>query len=279
MLRLVQGLALAAAAMTALAPAAEAAGAIELTRFFGHKVEIGDDGDGMQALKLDDKALVTDGMVFLESADVVDGVPILRGTSSCGGNACPSSTFIIVFPKDAAPRFDASEEVPGFKVETGAAAIHFEDYADPVDGRQDWSWTPAGGFRKEAFIPFAVDPAKGWDAIEAHKLDDPAAIFGNGGVGASIARLFDSDADRKTFTERLSHGPFSQDYLGRDYTAQACIAHDCPSGGAMLYLAGADRSAYAAWKLPGEKIVVRPPVKTWPKPARAKLKDWAAQFP
>jgi hypothetical protein len=46
--------------------------------------------------------------------------------------------------------------------------------------------------------------------------------------------------------------------------AQSCTPHMCTEEEAIVSVSLADREIYLAWKPSREKIVVRPPVATWP---------------
>lgn len=70
------------------------------------------------------------------------------GSSSNGGNACDGSPFIVSFPLGGKPRFDGPiEACANIGHDVFKAKIMFSADNMLGHGREQWSWTPAGGLK------------------------------------------------------------------------------------------------------------------------------------
>ncbi|APG93456.1 hypothetical protein [Sinorhizobium americanum] len=153
----------------------QSANAIDIESLFGHTVRI--EGEYPErALKLDDRELHRNAILHFDELVIVDSIPALIGSSSNGGNACDASPFVISFSTGGKPRFDGPIE--------GCAQIGREVFEDkvvfstnniPGKGREQWSWTPAGGLKELGVVAFVPEDQSGWQALRERAFEHPSA--------------------------------------------------------------------------------------------------------
>lgn len=247
----------------------------ELGRLFGHSVSIEGEYPEM-SLKIDGRELHRNAILSITDVAVVDGVPVLIGSSSNGGNACDGTPFVVSLPPSGEPRIDGPLDVcSAINYEIGASEIAFSTNNVPGKGRERWLWKPGSGMTKLVNEEFRPTAGTGWDALRARTFEHPGDVFQNAEIGVELSRLL---GPRLSEFQEIIIGTGSGRCLGDDFVGSACTRHMCGEQEAMLFLDARTRTAYVAWKPFEEKIVVYPAVKGWPEKARRELKQWADKW-
>jgi hypothetical protein len=96
--------------------------------------------------------------------------------------------------------------------------------------------------------------------------------------GVIADRIYQLAGPDKKLVMRMINGVGSGAFEGDWFMAQSCTPHMCREEEAMVSVSLADREIYLAWKPSGEKIVVRPPVATWPDKPKQALREWASKW-
>ncbi|WP_139276032.1 hypothetical protein [Pararhizobium antarcticum] len=230
-----------------------------------------------RVLRIDGRKVHENAFIFIQHRGSIDGVDFVVGTSSAGGNACEGAPFVVSAPPEDDVKFEGPIDSCAFmNVTIEEDRVVFA--ADPLPDRESerWEWTPASGLRQIASEAFTADNAKGWDDVTPDGVTHPGDLMGFGGLTDAIEDLLGSD--RQSFAELIvgiGSGTFENGY----FVGSACPKFICLEAGAFIAANPADQTLYLAWKPEGEKIIVRPAVTEWPKPARLALRDWAAQWP
>jgi hypothetical protein len=249
--------------------------AVELESFFGHRITI--DGEfPYRSLKVDGRIVHKDAILTIMEALLVDGIPVLVGTSSNGGNSCAGTPFVISFPSSGLPHFDGPIDAC-YPVHYGvtARAIKFETDSIPGEGTERWIWTPQNGISELGTAKFAPVAGTGWSALRERTMDQPADVFKNAEISQDLRNLL---GVRFSEFEDIIIGTGSGKFLADDFVATGCPSHQCDDQGAFIFLSAHDHKIYAAWKPVNQKIVVYPPVKMWTDKARLSLKGWASYW-
>lgn len=225
-------------------------------------------------LSIDGRKVHEDAFIFLQHRGSIDGVDFVVGTSSAGGNACEGSPFVVSAPLSDEAKFEGPIDSCAFinvTIEEDRVLLA----ADPLPDRESerWEWRPQTGLRQIANEAFVAEPSKGWAEVES--ASHPGDLMGFGGLAPQIDRLLGQD--RQTFAELIvgiGSGTFENGY----FIGTACPKFICLEAGALIAADADEQAVYLAWKPEGGKIIVRPVVGEWPKPARLALRDWAAQW-
>ena len=65
---------------------------------------------------------------------------------------------------------------------------------------------------------------------------------------------------------------------GNVIVGTSCLPDECSDKSLMFALDPTSKRVFFAWKTPGNPIVVKPPVKEWPQPAKAELTAWSKRW-
>lgn len=239
----------------------------------GHRIVI-DGPFSERTLSIDGRKVHEDAFIAIQHRGSIDGVDFVVGTSSAGGNACEGSPFVISAAADAEAKFEGPIDSCAFMnvtIEKDRVLLA----ADPLPDRESerWEWKPGTGLHQIANEAFVADRSKGWAEVES--ASHPGDLMGFGGLAPQIDDLL--GRDRQTFAELIvgiGSGTFENGY----FVGTACPKFICLEAGALIAANPDEQAIYLAWKPEGEKIIVRPAVGEWPKPARLALRDWAAQW-
>lgn len=225
-------------------------------------------------LSIDGRKVHEDAIIIIQHRGSIDGVDFVVGTSSAGGNACEGSPFVISAQADAEAKFEGPIDSCAFmNVTIEKDRVLFA--TDPLPDRESerWEWRPKTGLRQIANEAFVAEPSKGWAEVES--ASHPSELMGFGDLSPQIDDLL--GRDRQTFAELIvgiGSGTFENGY----FIGSACPKFICLEAGALIAADATEQAVYLAWKQEGGKIIVRPAVGEWPKPARLALRDWAAQW-
>ncbi|MGR6430454.1 hypothetical protein ACU5AY_05990 [Rhizobium sp. PAMB 3174] len=249
--------------------------AAEIDRLFGHQITV--EGENPErVLAVDGRRMLTDAIIFLDEVAVVDGVPVLIGSRSAGGNACEGTPFVMSFPKDGAVRLDGPiEECAAIVSNVEFQRILFSTGEVPGRATRQWQWTPKGGLTELAAVEFSPDSTKGWETLRERQIEHPSDVLRYGGIADHMANLLGQDLPA---FEAIITGVGGGAFKGDDYVGSACTRHMCGDEEALVFLSAAERQAYIAWKPSGQKILVRPPVGQWPEKAKVELRNWASKW-
>ncbi|MGV8937791.1 MAG: hypothetical protein ACOH2J_11760 [Allorhizobium sp.] len=244
-------------------------------RLFGREIVVADGEDG-QVLTIDGEQVLTNVYISVDEGIVIDGVPVLVGTSSPGGNACEGSPFVITLKKGEAPVLSGPiESCAGMEMTEEADQLAFASQAYPGRDSERWTWSPSSGFEEQQSVAFEPDGEKGWAEFGSDRLSHPAELMNYAEIAIQIDQMLGDDKD---LLETLLTGPGSGAYKGSLYVGNACMAHNCDQAQALILADAQQREVYLAWKPEGEKIVVRPPVSDWPARAKVELRAWAVKW-
>ncbi len=244
---------------------------------YGHQVVIDKDAEGQQALKIDDKTLVTDAIVALDEVHEIDGFGVVVGSASNGGNACDSKPFVILLPKTGMPRLDGPlDSCSTVTVKLLEGKLFFSTEATPRWPADRWEWTTTAGFKKLQDKPFVAETSKGWAQLEAHARLSQDGLLGYADVASQIDRL--AGSDKELVRSILSGTSGEGGHDGDIFVETACSPHNCGSEEGIVVADLTSKKIFLAWKPLNQKIKVNPPVNTWPSNAKMKLRDWAQTF-
>lgn len=242
---------------------------------FGHKVEI-KRAKGQATLSVDGRALLKNDYVAITEITTVKGVGVAIGETSDGSNRCDAAPFVISFPSGAATRFDGPMDVCALVDHTvERKRILFSVAATPgIDG-QRWAWAPARGFSSLGTFKHVPDPTLGWAALRERKIDHPSALFDYAEVAKAMNALLGRDA---SVVLPIVSGVGSGSFKGDVFVGSACEPHMCGTNEAFVAADIAHKKVFAAWKLDGKAMVVRPAVGDWPQAARDAFEEWAKSW-
>lgn len=244
-------------------------------KMFGHHVVVLQK-DFEHVLSLDGREVLKDAIINIEDIRVIAGVPAIIGYSSQGGNTCDGSPFVVSFPTDGKPRVDGPlESCYPVNADVQTDKIVFSTRALPNSPGKTWSWTPKDGLAKSEDRQFVADTSKGWSSLREKTATHPSDLLSYGEIAAQINDLL---ATEKQVYSDIILGVGSGSFEGDYFVGSSCTRHMCNEQEAMLVAAIQEKKVFLAWKLSGEKIVVRPPVKEWPDKAKVALREWAAKW-
>ncbi|MDW9783684.1 hypothetical protein GOB29_03300 [Sinorhizobium meliloti] len=257
-----------------LSASALAAAEIDIT-LFGRSVSVSKVED-QQRLTIDGREILKNYYVSIDQIEVVDGIPVVIGTSSMGGNACEGSPFIVSFPPDGNPRVDGPlDTCLGVRVEKSADALILSTAAMPNDPGQKWTWTAAAGLKELERETFVADSSKGWAQLRERTVSHPSELLDYAEIGNEIASM--AGTDRGLVNDILmgvGSGAFKGDY----FVGVTCSRHMCLDQEGLVIADIQNRKIYLAWKPSGQKIKVQPPVTEWPEEAKVEIREWAAKW-
>lgn len=255
--------------LAAVGSAAVAQGAPLQQTLFGSGVAIVDDA-GSEALMVEGRKILGEYRITIEEIAVMDGLGVAAGETHTGGNACDGRPFVLSFPPGGTARLDGPiDSCSSLAREVGSDRITFSAMPLPSRAGDVWIWTPADGIRKGDPVPFKSDPARGWAQLRERDVDHPVRLFGYGEI--ELALYAAAAGDRQDLLS-VVEGPGSAEYKGDLLVATACRAHMCGETGSLIVAHIPERTVFVAWKLAGEKIVVRPEVSKWPADPRSELR-------
>lgn len=249
--------------------ALSAAGATaEELRVAGRTVAVVTTADGLSALTVDGTAVLTDGLVLIDPfpRDVA-GTAVVTGVAGPGGNACNAAPFVLTLRPLADPVLHGPIATCAYlEMKAGPSALAYTGEPTPDTPAEVWVWSPEAGFVAGAPVPFAADPALGWDRLADLAGAHPVEALKLGQVEAQLQASLGTGWD--AFAERISglgSGALTQDgYLG-----EACLKSDCATDWALLFLHRRSQSAYAAWAEGGQVRLSPPDPGLWPEEAAA----------
>ena len=242
---------------------------------FGHAVWLKGSYPEM-ALMLDGNKFLSSAILTIDSVYVVAGTPVLIGSSSIGGNSCEAAPFVLSFPTNGAPKTDGPLDTCALtEITVEADSLRFEAKALVGSEAKAWTWTPADGFRDDAPVTETADPEKGWDTLRERLVTHPADLLKYREIADQMTGLLGADAP--SFTSILG-GVGGGQFKGDDYVGITCAPHECGEVESLIYLRTREKRIFLAWKLSGEKVIVRPPVSEWPDAARIELKNWTKKW-
>lgn len=258
-----------------MGPFGVATAAVFEMKMFGHHVVVLQ-RDFEQVLTIDGREVLKDAILNIEDIHLISGTPTIVGSLSAGGNACDAAPFVVSFPRDANPRVDGPiESCRPVKLEVLPDQLTFATTALPNSPGDTWTWTPTSGFAKSGKQDFVADTSKGWPELREKTVSHPGELLSFGEVGAQINELLGSEKEAYSdIILGVGSGSFDGDY----FIGSACTRHMCHEEEALLVASIQEKQVFLAWKPSGEKIVVRPSVKQWPKRAKAALREWAATW-
>lgn len=256
---------------------AHPSGAAEFsTKMFGKEVSIVAVDDAQLKLVVDGVELVKNRYVSIDEIGIVDGMPVFVGDSSNGGNGCSGAPFVVSFPPSGKPRLDGPlDTCTGANHEMSSTALTFSSNALASSDGERWIWTAESGFEKLESVAFVPDASKGWDQLRERTAGHPSDLMNYGVIAARIYQLAGPDKD---LLMRMINGVGSGAFEGDWFMAQSCTPHMCTEEEAIVSVSLAEREIYLAWKPSGKKIVVRPPVATWPEKPKQALREWASKW-
>jgi hypothetical protein len=244
----------------------------EVRQIAGHQVGvIGDMGE--QRLIVDGKALLEDGLIYLEDEVEIGGLKLLIGASGSGGNACEASPFVLVLAAGRPARLDGPADacfIGGHRLD--GASLVFEGQPTPAAAGESLVWTVGEGFRPGVPVPWRVLPGKGWGDIAAAPVEHPADFYLYEPLAAEIDRM--AGADRE-LVRRIFSGVGSAERVGDMIIASSFIATDTTEARALVIASPADRKLWLAWQDgTGRPRLQTVPEAQWPKPMLAALDRW-----
>lgn len=246
----------------------------EISDILGQKLVVKDVSVSEEVLQLNGKEILRNTHIRLGERFELEGAVAIKGESSPGGNACSGAPFVLLIKADGTSRLDGPLETcySMDPVKEGDALV-FQTPRIAGDESQKWTWTAAKGFEQPVATPFAPDKGTDWDDLKDKELSFAADVFRNEAVYGSVQQLLGKDFDP---ISEIFSGPGTGVWKGDNYIVSICRAHACGDESLLLVIAPKDRKVYAAWKPKEKPIKVYPsPVKSWPKAARAELKDWS----
>lgn len=267
-------LGVAALSLLLCGPGQASADTLVMTVFGRDFVLAPDDGDdGLTALKIDGKKLMSGFVLTVDRIDVMDGVPFILGSTGVGGRVCEPSPFVISLPEGKPPRVDGPIGDCGpIEEQVRSNAIVFTEKAFPGEAQRTWTWTPAGGMRREDKVA-KPKAGSGWDILREQSAGHPAELLRWADVSAlMMARVGRKNED--LYREQLD-GIGSLDWRSGMVSGASCRKPDCEEAGQLTVFDLETRTVFVALKPVGGKIMVFPPVKEWPRDARDALKTWA----
>jgi len=230
--------------------------------------------EGDAHLVVDGAVLMEDGVIYLDEAVIVDGVPVMTGVAGAGGNACNAAPFVLALPESGAPELSGPvDSCARFTPRIVEGKLVFT--SDPMPGAagETWVWSRDGGFVPGPAIGFV--PYAGWEALNALAGAHPADALAIAPVLEALqAGLGDQYPD---FIERISDLG-AGDLVAGGYLGRACLKFTCDADWAVLYLDAATEQVFAIWAMDGEEELRIWPGETtqWPAQAMAFLGQYLA---
>jgi hypothetical protein len=83
---------------------------------------------------------------------------------------------------------------------------------------------------------------------------------------------------RETVMSMVRGGQGTVEDKGNIIVGTSCLPDECSDKSLMFAFDPTSKHVLFAWKTPGDPIVVKPPVKEWPQPARSELAAWSKRW-
>ncbi|MBB4052512.1 hypothetical protein GGR20_002155 [Devosia subaequoris] len=246
---------------------------------FGREVKILREEDWLQVLQIDGRRLLSGGIISIDLIDQIKNVPYALGWVGLGGSGCPSSPFILSFPKKAEARLDEPDHTgcSGIEIIHSSDNVVFYEEGLVGDVLRTWTWTPELGFSQFARVAGPTDGI-GWDELRSHALSHPKEILEGAEFFNIVAMLLD---------EKLASYADTTRGIGTiEYRAGLAIATSCMQGigracelGAQITVADINaRALFIAFKRADQPLEIFPLESEWTDPARSELESWAAEL-
>jgi hypothetical protein len=241
-------------------------------RAFGHEVQTLTTNDG-DVLKVGGREMHRNRYISFDEYAVIDGVGVIIGSSSGGGNACDSSPFVISFQPGEDPRFDGPlDACVGVTSSVGKNEINFETKPFAGHPGQKWRWTLDKGIEATGTVEHVASPASGWTALRTRKIRHPNDLLDYKDFADLLKQMAGKDWEE---FPRMTTGPGTIEHAGEIVVAEVCQAHACNDQGLLVVADPSKRTLYAAWKLRDRKIAVSPAIGGWPERAKVEIRRWA----
>jgi hypothetical protein len=253
--------------------AAGSGASAQSAKYFGHDVvisgQVGDD----QKLTIDGKTIETSPIIAIEDVSTINGVGVLVGYLSAGGNACAETKFIVSFPKDKPYRVDGPiGDCRAVERSIRSNDILFFIKPSPSQAGSQWIWTPENGIGPEEKQPYRSIAGKSWNDLRTRQITHPAELFEFADIGAQMRDLLGNDYPEAI---RIIDGTGSGAFDGDSFVGTSIVPHMGDETGALIVADIRERKVFMAWKAQNKKIVVRPDIHEWPVAAKLRLKTWA----
>lgn len=108
------------------------------------------------------------------------------------------------------------------------------------------------------------------------RLSKPEDIFKHPGMFLPTETLL--TGYRETVMSMVRGGQGTVEDKGNVIVGTSCLPDECNDKSLMFALDPTSKRILFAWKTPGNPIVVKPPVKEWPRPARVELAAWSKRW-
>jgi len=108
------------------------------------------------------------------------------------------------------------------------------------------------------------------------RLSKPEDIFKHPGMFLPTETLL--TGYRETVMSMVRGGQGTVEDKGNVIIGTSCLPDECNDKSLMFALDPTSKRVFFAWKTSGKPIVVKPPVKEWPQPARSELAAWSKRW-
>lgn len=242
-----------------------------------YNVEVIENNDGDEILKVGDVEILTNAIINIEAITSVEGIPVIVGASSIGGNACNAQSFIVALVKDETVFFEAPTCMMNtISVENDRIIISTEPM--PTRAAETWVWTPQNGLVEADPQAFEYDPNLGWDQLAAQSPHHPYDLFNILPIKTAIEERLESvpETERERFYESimaLGNGEMQ----GTTFYGYSCIKHTCEADRAMIFADVTTQSVYLAWRGADGSRIRAPQQSEWPASAANAFSNWLEQ--
>ncbi|MET0969668.1 MAG: hypothetical protein ABWY18_10740 [Tardiphaga sp.] len=234
----------------------------------GHLIEVRAGRDGQEQLVVDKKVRLTDRFITLDEFAVVDGIAIVAGEVSNGGNLCPGSTFILSLPDKRPARLEGPLETCGLVTRSvDRDRLTLDLNATPQSEGKRWIWTSAGLGEPKA-LPFEPKRDGGWEALRNRSMSHPADLLGYLDTTLPLDERLGDACDSY---RRVTGGPGEASSRDGFWIATSCQAHACDVSALLLAVHPETKAIFVAIKGSSESLVVSPKVDEWPSAVRAEV--------
>ncbi|MGD9740329.1 MAG: hypothetical protein AB7O56_09640 [Bauldia sp.] len=236
---------------------------------FGHLLEIRQTDAG-EELRLDGTAVHQSDGIFLDSVGIVAGMPVIVGRSATRTD-CPVAPWVIFFPPDGDILLEGPvDSCVGLETLFRDDRLLFRSSASATAPGQTFSWTPTGGFEREADLVFIPGTAEGWMAANRHAIGAPSDLLGHGDTRATVDAIVGMAAK---VVVPILQGPGNGEYRGDFYVGTACLPSDCSAGRALIVADIIGQEVFVAWRSDGPETLL-PAETEWPAVALDALAEW-----
>jgi hypothetical protein len=260
---------LALAGLTGFAHAEEYSSA-----FAGHEIVVSRPSY-LDQLRVDGQLVAEDSYVVIKATGTVSGIPVVIGTTNCGGSSCGDVTFVLTIPSGELPKIESLErDATEWKIHDDRIELLMPPPTGAHQGFR-WNWTPKDGFKQIAVI--SPSPKGGTDWSDLSKLTQTLDLFDNAVIAPKLNTLLAKENDRDDFL--AVDGPGDVKISKGQLVFTTCQAHNCPNAGTIVVVDPKAKKLYLAWKPYDDRpIIVRPVIGKWPKNARVEFNAWSAPY-